>query len=63
MAGGLILIIGSVWYQLDGGPERVAEVSRIVRDETAGASSLLQRFEPEPGYRYYIQARLVLGRV
>ena len=28
MGGGLILIIGSVWYQLDGGPYRVAEVTR-----------------------------------
>ncbi len=28
MAGGLVLIIGGVWYQLDGGPLRVAEVTR-----------------------------------
>ncbi len=28
MAGGLFLIIGAVWYQLDGGPARVAEVTR-----------------------------------
>ncbi len=28
MASGLLLIVGSVWYQLDGGPMRVAEVTR-----------------------------------
>ncbi len=28
MAGGLVLVIGGVWSQLDGGPQRVAEVTR-----------------------------------